>query len=261
LRNPTLKARHWEEIEAVLETQFTPEEPLTLGRLVQIDAFYFAEELEEIAGKASSEAGLEAILKKVCVTIMHRHNQSWTCVGSIGGLGRVGFGSDSTNEIFWCKLVTKISAFLLLLLPVNIITSSFFLFCRTYLFCSCPRASSEAVLEGMLKKVSFTTGGSRNWWHGDDPSLFFSALPFSKPAVFSILPHMPFGCSVSLEFPRTRPQLCFLACLLQISHTFLLCLYTVARFTVIQCLRFVHNPGCIINCVLQWRIQEMVVGK
>jgi len=65
LRNPTLKSRHWEEIEAVLETQFTPEEPLTLGRLVEIDAFYYAEGLEEISGKASSEAGLESILKKV----------------------------------------------------------------------------------------------------------------------------------------------------------------------------------------------------
>jgi len=66
LRNPTLKARHWEEIEQILETEFTPEEPLTLGRLVEIDAFYVAEQLEEISGKASSEAGLESILKKVC---------------------------------------------------------------------------------------------------------------------------------------------------------------------------------------------------
>jgi len=61
-----LKPRHWEEIEAILEIEFTPEEPLTLGRLVEIDAFYFSEQLEEISGKASSEAGLESILKKVC---------------------------------------------------------------------------------------------------------------------------------------------------------------------------------------------------
>jgi len=72
LRNPTLKPRHWEEIEAILETEFTPEEPLTLGKLVEIDAFYVAEQLEEISGKASSEAGLESILKKVCVLVeMH----------------------------------------------------------------------------------------------------------------------------------------------------------------------------------------------
>ena len=65
LRNPALKPRHWEEIEAILETEFTAEEPLTLGRLVDIDAFYVADQLEEVSGKASSEAGLEAILKKV----------------------------------------------------------------------------------------------------------------------------------------------------------------------------------------------------
>jgi len=66
LRNPTLKNRHWEEIEKILETKFSPEEPLTLGRLIQIDAFDHVEELEEVAGKASSEFGLEIILKKVC---------------------------------------------------------------------------------------------------------------------------------------------------------------------------------------------------
>jgi len=61
-----LKPRHWEEIEAILDTEFTPEEPLTLGHLVEIDAFELAEQLEEVSGKASSEAGLESILKKVC---------------------------------------------------------------------------------------------------------------------------------------------------------------------------------------------------
>lgn len=65
LRNPTLKPRHWEEIESILETEFSAEQPLTLGRLVEIDAFFYTEALEEVAGKASSEAGLESILKKV----------------------------------------------------------------------------------------------------------------------------------------------------------------------------------------------------
>jgi len=57
LRNPTLKSRHWEEIEAVLETQFTPEEPLTLGRLVEIDAFYYAEGLEGSRAKRARRLG------------------------------------------------------------------------------------------------------------------------------------------------------------------------------------------------------------
>ena len=64
-----MKPRHWEEIEAILDTEFTPEEPLTLGHLVEIDAFELAEQLEEVSGKASSEAGLESILKKVCKKI------------------------------------------------------------------------------------------------------------------------------------------------------------------------------------------------
>jgi len=77
LRNPTLKPRHWEEVEAILEVEFTPEEPLTLGRLVEIDAFDLAEQLEEISGKASSEAGLESILKKVCDLKYGPHLHIW----------------------------------------------------------------------------------------------------------------------------------------------------------------------------------------
>lgn len=65
LRNPTLKQRHWDVIEDVLNCHFSPEEPLTLGRLVHINAFRHAERLQEISGQASSEASLEGILKKV----------------------------------------------------------------------------------------------------------------------------------------------------------------------------------------------------
>ena len=65
LRNPTLKQRHWDVIENILEFKFTPEDPLTLGKLVDINAFKHGEALQEISGQASSEASLEAILKKV----------------------------------------------------------------------------------------------------------------------------------------------------------------------------------------------------
>lgn len=67
LRNPTLKPRHWETIEHVLEYSFTPEDPLTLGKLMEIHAFKFAETIQEVSGQASSEASLESILKKVRV--------------------------------------------------------------------------------------------------------------------------------------------------------------------------------------------------
>ncbi|XP_041356323.1 dynein heavy chain 6, axonemal-like isoform X2 [Gigantopelta aegis] len=65
LRNPTLKKRHWDMIEDILDFHFTEDEPLTLGKLVEIHAFKHSEEIQEISGMASSEAGLEAILKKV----------------------------------------------------------------------------------------------------------------------------------------------------------------------------------------------------
>ena len=65
LRNPTLRPRHWEVIEQVLEYQFTEEDPITLGKLVDIDAFRHTEALEEISGQASSEASLDSILNKV----------------------------------------------------------------------------------------------------------------------------------------------------------------------------------------------------
>ncbi len=65
LRNPSLKQRHIEEIEAILEHHFTEEDPMTLGKLEEIDAFEHTEMVQEISGKASSEASLETILRKV----------------------------------------------------------------------------------------------------------------------------------------------------------------------------------------------------
>ena len=65
LRNPTLKQRHWENLEQIIDHKFTPEDPMTLGKLVEIDAFQHAEAIQEISSQASSENSLEAILKKV----------------------------------------------------------------------------------------------------------------------------------------------------------------------------------------------------
>ncbi|XP_071825285.1 dynein axonemal heavy chain 6-like isoform X2 [Apostichopus japonicus] len=65
LRNPALKQRHWDTIETILNYKFNSEEPLTLGLLTQLSAFQFTEQIEEVAGQASSEAALEALLKKV----------------------------------------------------------------------------------------------------------------------------------------------------------------------------------------------------
>jgi dynein heavy chain len=65
LRNPALRKRHWDVIYQVIGFIATPEDPLNLGKLIEIDAFEHAERIQEISGQASSEASLELILKKV----------------------------------------------------------------------------------------------------------------------------------------------------------------------------------------------------
>lgn len=65
LRNPSLKPRHWVKIEEILKTRFTPDMVITLKMLEELQAFQHVEELMEVAGQASSEAGLEGLLKKV----------------------------------------------------------------------------------------------------------------------------------------------------------------------------------------------------
>lgn len=65
LRNPNLRQRHWLKIEQLLDHKFIPDEPLSLQLLEELGAFSYPDELQEIAGAASSEAGLEAMLAKV----------------------------------------------------------------------------------------------------------------------------------------------------------------------------------------------------
>lgn len=65
LRNPSLKTRHWEQIEEILEHKFDPDEKKTLKLLQELNAFDYAEAIQEVSGQASSEASLEGILKKV----------------------------------------------------------------------------------------------------------------------------------------------------------------------------------------------------
>ncbi|XP_076263714.1 dynein heavy chain at 16F [Rhynchophorus ferrugineus] len=65
LRNPSMKTRHWVKVENVLNHKFRPDEPFTLELLENLNVFSYPQELMEISGQASSEAGLEALLKKV----------------------------------------------------------------------------------------------------------------------------------------------------------------------------------------------------
>ena len=65
LRNPSLKQRHWNLIEDIISHKFDPEIPITLQQLTELKVFDHAEAIQEVSGQASSEASLEAILKKV----------------------------------------------------------------------------------------------------------------------------------------------------------------------------------------------------
>lgn len=66
LRNPSLKQRHWMKIENLLGHKFKADETVTLQLLESLQVFNYPAELMEISGQASSEASLEALLRKVC---------------------------------------------------------------------------------------------------------------------------------------------------------------------------------------------------
>ncbi|XP_050361252.1 dynein axonemal heavy chain 6 [Nymphalis io] len=102
LRNPALKPRHWVKIEEILHTRITPDMVVTLKMLEDLEAFQHAEELMEVAGQASSEAGLEALLKKVeeiwatleFPVILHKDAKD---VYVLGGLDEIQASVDESN--------------------------------------------------------------------------------------------------------------------------------------------------------------------
>ncbi|XP_044766447.1 dynein axonemal heavy chain 6 [Coccinella septempunctata] len=65
LRNPALRQRHWIKIETILNHKFKPDDVITLEVLENLKCFNYPNELQEVSGQASSEAGLESLLKKV----------------------------------------------------------------------------------------------------------------------------------------------------------------------------------------------------
>lgn len=67
LRNENLKKRHWIQIEQVLNKKVSEDPNATIFTFEDAGAFEppMSEELTEISGQASAEAGLEALLKKV----------------------------------------------------------------------------------------------------------------------------------------------------------------------------------------------------
>lgn len=67
LRNPALRNRHWLKVENILNYKFKPDEPMTLELLEELKVFKYPNEIMEVSGQASSEYGLELLLKKVCL--------------------------------------------------------------------------------------------------------------------------------------------------------------------------------------------------
>ncbi|XP_069668946.1 dynein axonemal heavy chain 6 isoform X3 [Periplaneta americana] len=65
LRNPSLKQRHWMQIERILDYKFQPDEVMSLLLLESVGVFEHDTELQEVSGQASSEAALESLLRKV----------------------------------------------------------------------------------------------------------------------------------------------------------------------------------------------------
>ncbi|GJQ70897.1 hypothetical protein Trydic_g814 [Trypoxylus dichotomus] len=91
LRNPSLKQRHWMKIENLLGHKFKIDETVTLHLLESLQVFNYPAELLEISGQASSEASLEALLKKVeeswkaleFIVVPHRDTKDVFILGSV----------------------------------------------------------------------------------------------------------------------------------------------------------------------------------
>lgn len=79
LRNPSLRQRHWLKIENILNHKFKAEEMVNLQLLEELGVFSYPDELLEVSGQASSEAGLESLLKKVS-TSKYLHYSIFFCV-------------------------------------------------------------------------------------------------------------------------------------------------------------------------------------
>lgn len=91
LRNPSLRQRHWLKIENILNHKFKAEDMVTLELLESLNVFGYSNELMEVSAQASSEAALEALLKKVeeswkaleFIVISHRDSKDVFILGTL----------------------------------------------------------------------------------------------------------------------------------------------------------------------------------
>ncbi|XP_071080158.1 dynein axonemal heavy chain 6-like [Haliotis cracherodii] len=65
LRNPSLRARHWEIIEKIINKVIVRDKSFTLGNLLDMNIFKHKEKIQDISTTASNEATLELMLQKI----------------------------------------------------------------------------------------------------------------------------------------------------------------------------------------------------
>ena len=63
LRNKSLKERHWEEIEEIINHKFDPEREYTLGALLELNVVTHEEAIQVVSTKAVQEAALEDLMQ------------------------------------------------------------------------------------------------------------------------------------------------------------------------------------------------------
>lgn len=65
LRNPALKARHWEQVQDIIGQRIVRDKNFTLGVLFELEVAEHKEEISNVAGSAVQEAILEQMIKKI----------------------------------------------------------------------------------------------------------------------------------------------------------------------------------------------------
>ncbi|XP_070181014.1 dynein axonemal heavy chain 6-like [Littorina saxatilis] len=65
LRNPSLRQRHWDAIQKIINKVISRDKSFTLGNLLEMNIFKAKEKIQDISTTASNEATLELMLQKI----------------------------------------------------------------------------------------------------------------------------------------------------------------------------------------------------
>ncbi|KAK7488391.1 hypothetical protein BaRGS_00020365, partial [Batillaria attramentaria] len=65
LRNPSLRQRHWDAIQRIINKVISRDKNFTLGNLMEMNIFKHKEKIQDISTTASNEATLELMLQKI----------------------------------------------------------------------------------------------------------------------------------------------------------------------------------------------------